>query len=96
MSHSHLQVHVTVLLSRGIEVQGDGSSSLRLGPSRFSGSLYGVLSALGSQRKMELSVLWGWSQAHWLHERYTGSVSGDLELQTLRKSFQSSVQKPGS
>lgn len=55
MSHSHCQVRLSALLSRNVDVQEDGSSSLRPEPSKFNGSLCGILSPLGSQRSMEPS-----------------------------------------
>lgn len=90
MSHSHPQMYLIALFSRSMEVQGDGSSSLRPEPNRFSGSLCGVLNPLAARRRW--SQMWFGDRAKALVAR-EGNVSEDLELETLRKRLQSSVQK---
>lgn len=57
VSHSHCQVYLAAFLSRSMEVQGDGSSSLRPEHNSFNRSLYGVFSPLGSKRGMKPNVV---------------------------------------
>lgn len=93
MSHSHCQLYLTALLSRSVDIQGDGNSSLKPSPAGSMG-LCMEFSVLLAARGRWSQMVWGWSQEHWLQERQKGNVSGDLEQETLRKSLKSSVQKP--